>query len=84
MKAIIQIDVPEYQIGQPVTVYFKDTMKKDGYCQAEAPSDRKPIQADIEGGGSSWWYVCEECHTIVNFRDNYCSECGNRLGWGEL
>ena len=32
MKAVIRLDVPDYQIGQPVSVYFKDTMEKHGLC----------------------------------------------------
>lgn len=30
MKAIIKLDIPEYQIGQEVSVYFKDTMMVKG------------------------------------------------------
>lgn len=36
MKAVIYLDVPEWQIGQPVHVFFKDTMEKHGICEAEA------------------------------------------------
>ena len=35
MKAVIELDVPDWQIGQPVTVYFKDTMMKHGICERE-------------------------------------------------
>ena len=35
MKAVIRLDVPDWQIGQPVTVYFKDTMQKHGVCEAD-------------------------------------------------
>ena len=35
MKAIIRLDVPEFQIGQSVNVYFKDTMMKTGVCEKE-------------------------------------------------
>lgn len=35
MKAVIRLDVPEFQIGQFVNVYFKDTMMKTGICEAE-------------------------------------------------
>ena len=35
MKAIIKLDVPDWQIGQDVTVYFPDTMMKKGECEAE-------------------------------------------------
>ena len=33
MKAVIKLDVPDWQVGQPVTVYFKDTMIKRGVCE---------------------------------------------------
>lgn len=33
MKAIIELDVPEWQIGQEVSVYFPDTMVKHGKCE---------------------------------------------------
>ena len=35
MKAIIELDVPGFQIGQEVTVYFKDSMQTKGVCVAE-------------------------------------------------
>lgn len=36
MKAIIQIDVPDYQIGQEVSIYFKDTMMIKGIVQEQS------------------------------------------------
>lgn len=33
MKAVVYLDVPEYQIGSPVKVYFKDTLVKKGMCE---------------------------------------------------
>ena len=36
----------------------------------------KPVQAELEGGGSSWWYVCEECRGMIDSSDNYCKHCG--------
>lgn len=33
MKAVIEVDVPEYQIGQEVSVYFKDTMCVKSVCK---------------------------------------------------
>ena len=35
VRAVIKLEVPEYQIGQPVTIYFKDTMQKFGICDKE-------------------------------------------------
>lgn len=33
MKAVIELDVPDWQIGQEVSVYFPDTMCKKGKCE---------------------------------------------------
>lgn len=38
MKAIIEIDVPEFQIGQEVKIYFKDTMTTTGIVQKQEPN----------------------------------------------
>ena len=35
MKAVIRLDVPDWQIGQDVSVYFPDTMCKHGKCEEE-------------------------------------------------
>ena len=37
MNASIKMNVPEWQIGQEVTVYFRDTMMQKGICEAEEP-----------------------------------------------
>lgn len=39
MKAIIEIDIPDFQIGQEVSIYFKDTMMIKGTVQ-EPTDDR--------------------------------------------
>jgi len=54
MNAVIYLDVPGWQIGQDVTVYFPDTMVKRGKCEllqehddcencAIAIEDRQPV-----------------------------------------
>jgi len=40
MKAIIKLDVPEWQIGQDVQVYFPDSMYKLGKCEAVKERER--------------------------------------------
>ena len=32
----------------------------------------KPEEVDIEGGGTTWWYVCGDCHGAIDTRDSYC------------
>ena len=46
MKAIIWLDVPEWQIGSEVTVYFKDTMVTKGVCE-KAPEQTIPWEVMI-------------------------------------
>ena len=41
MKAIIKLDVPEWQIGQEVKIYFPDTMVKYAKCEAVKPGPEK-------------------------------------------
>ena len=43
-----------------------------------------PVEAEMEGGGSTWWYVCGECHTSIDTRDKFCRECGRRINWGTM
>lgn len=42
----------------------------------------KVTTVDIEGAPHiGYWYVCEECHGPVNWKDQYCPHCGWRLDW---
>lgn len=41
--AVIYLDVPEWQIGQDVTVYFPDTMQKKGTCELLKEQEKKQI-----------------------------------------
>ena len=35
MNAVIRLDVPDWQIGKEVSVYFPDTMMKKGECEKD-------------------------------------------------
>ena len=48
MKAVIRLDVPDWQIGQPVTVFFKDTMQKNGFCEKEQEETVEYSKNDLE------------------------------------
>lgn len=45
MKAIIKLDVPEWQIGEEVFVYFPDTMCRKAICELDT-SAKTPIWCD--------------------------------------
>lgn len=48
---------------------------------AEELERLKPMKAELEGGGHSWWNVCGDCHTIINEGDKFCRQCGRRIIW---
>ena len=42
----------------------------------------KVTTVDIEGDPhNGYWYVCEECRHIVNWKMEKCPCCGRRLNW---
>ena len=42
---------------------------------------QEPAEAETEGGGTSWWYVCGECHGTIDQKDRYCRHCGREIRW---
>ena len=38
-----------------------------------------PQEMDMEGGGTSWWYVCPECHGAIDHGDRFCRHCGQAV-----
>ena len=41
----------------------------------------KPVPAEMEGGRSTWWVVCGDCHGAINDGDRYCRHCGRSVKW---
>lgn len=74
VRAVIKLEVPEYQIGQPVTIYFKDTMQKFGICDKE--QEKKLIKLHKKHTFTfrrndifSMWRVYEKiCETLMDER----------------
>mgnify|MGYP007057691447 CR=1 FL=1 len=46
--------------------------------------NQQEADAEIEGGGRDWWYVCGECRAVIDSNDSYCSKCGRRIRWKRL
>ena len=51
-------------------------------AEAEDTILSEPVPYEVEGGGSTWWYVCGECHGNVDGWDNYCKHCGRKIAHG--
>ena len=48
-------------------------------AEAEIITIAEPVETELEGGGSSWFHVCGDCHGVVGDYDRYCRHCGRRL-----
>ena len=70
MKAVIKLDVPEWQIGTEVSVYFKDTMMQKGIC--EAIEEKKHFKMDVPDKCKN----CTSCY-ILPTATFYCGMAGN-------
>ena len=70
MQAIIKLEVPEYQIGQEVTIYFKDTMKVNGICTEDNSTIKEFEQVKVEirnkKDGYGKYPVCDNCIKIID------------------
>ena len=72
MKAIIRLDVPEWQIGQEVKVYFPDTMCVKGICKDEERPKGKWIN------GLNGTFECSRCG-IKHSKAHFCPNCGAQM-----
>jgi DNA-directed RNA polymerase subunit RPC12/RpoP len=76
MKAIIELDVPEFQIGQEVSIYFKDTMMIKGIVQAPC-GDAISRQAVLDLLFNS--YIKTELTSIGDASKEYAELCVDEL-----
>lgn len=40
---------------------------------------KEALPAELEGGENNWWYVCPECHGILDENDKKCPNCGQPI-----
>lgn len=52
--------------------------EKDFYREHEELTADTDIEGDPRNG---YWYVCDECRTIINWKTEICSTCKRRLIW---
>lgn len=60
-----------------------ETIREEGNNMEE--TNRKDqdsgMTPEIEGDRYGWFYVCPECHGILNWKDLICPSCGERINW---
>ena len=91
MKAIIKLDVPDWQIGQKVTVYFPDTTVEQSVCEAVKVRPRPEKLLPCKCGckrrehwfgstkGNDWIFICSKC----GFRVSGESEIDVHAKWNK-
>lgn len=56
---------------------FVDVVEKFGTNIIERAIELlTPTTIELEGGGTTWWYVCGECHGAIDENDLFCRHCG--------
>jgi len=74
MKAVVYLDVPEWQIGQKVSVYFPDSMVTHSTCEAvkvrERPEKLLPCKCGCKK--REHWIGCRSTNAEIL----KCCKCG--------
>ena len=94
MNAVIRLDVPDWQVGKDVTVFFPDTMMKKGKCEKEelrfepaAPGivhDIQGIRYECGGCRATLWVQKDTVSLPYNMRAHrFCSNCGRMVKMGD-
>lgn len=82
MKAIINLDVPEWQIGQDVSVFFPDSMIKKGICELNEPTEWLHWTDDRKD-----YAMCPNCgygeegELLLSNITRFCPCCGAENGF---
>ena len=82
--AVIYLDVPEWQIGQPVTIYFPDTMRKRGTCvllKEQEAVEPKKVKGYNPPMYTIYEYECEKCKSPMMNKQPFCMGCGRAVKW---
>ena len=84
MKAVINVDVPEWQIGQDVSIYFPDSMLKHGKCllKEEQETEWEHLWDAPDGTFKGRCKKCGFVHFFLEGHDTqykFCPECGGSV-----
>ena len=64
---------------QPECSMFSFKMSEILHTAANNLEKSIPHQMEVEGGGTSWWYVCPNCHGAIDKGDRFCRHCGQAV-----
>lgn len=73
---------PEQYKSMSMAEWQKEIME-NGIPRELRFTEFAPAKAELEGGGTTWWYVCGECHGAIDRKDKYCKHCGVVVDWND-
>ena len=79
IKTASDVDPWAKEMAEKLLKEQEETELCDRCGRRRLKSSKEAVKAEIEGGGSSWWYVCSECHGKIDKNDQYCRHCGGRI-----
>lgn len=44
---------------------------------------QQPVPVEIEGDWQTWWYVCGESHSALDYKVQICPTCKRPVKWDE-
>lgn len=48
----------------------------------ENPEKKKSVEPEVEGDRWNWFYVCGECHGVIDWKESVCRHCRTPIDWG--
>ena len=88
VKAVIKLEVPNWQIGEKVFLYFPDAMTKEAICEYA-----EPAEPELHFDGEEYTFNCPNCSAVLYHNGNttdeknarnyvkYCRRCGREITW---
>lgn len=82
VNAVIHLEVPKWQVGNNVMVYFPDTMTLKAICESEEEYNSK-VQNIRKVTNICLCGECPSCgkRVFTSTNPNFCGHCGDRLTW---
>lgn len=67
--------------------HIKSSLDVDPWAKEMAEELLKkhiPVEKEMEGGSTTWWLVCPECHGSIDSSDSFCRHCGQAVKGNEI
>lgn len=81
MAEITMKDAQEMREKEPERSFWSWRVSEEFKKAAQDLERMTPAETEMEGGGSSWYITCGECHGVIDENDHFCKHCGRAVKW---